>query len=149
MSLTDQEALQLNQAIFSLAHAYESRMSRENPNTQNEMTIFDCAVLMVIGQFTPIQSSELAQRMDVSASTISIYVRRLTQKGLVFMERSLKDRRIWLVKLTEKGQIEYQQIIAGTILYTKDFLTVLEEDEQKILFKLLRKATHSLGYAWQ
>ena len=86
MPLTDQETLQINQALFSLTHAYEVRMVWENPPEQTGMTLYDCAVLMVIGQFAPIQSSELARRMDVTPSTISTYVRRLTQKGLVRME---------------------------------------------------------------
>lgn len=149
MPLSDQEALQINQALFSLTHAYESRMVKENPPNQTGMTVFDCAVLMVIGQFSPIQSSDLAKRMDVSPSTISIYVRRLSQKLLITMERSLEDRRVWSLALTQIGQIAYQQIMTGTVAYTKDFLSALNAEEQQTLHKLLQKTTHSLGYTWQ
>lgn len=149
MPISDQEALQINQALFSLTHAYESRMVRDNPPNQSGMTIFDCAVLMVIGQFSPIQSSDLAKRMDVSPGTISIYVRRLSQKMLVSMERNSVDRRIWLLSLTEKGQQAYQKVIVGTVLYTRDFLSVLSDKEQQTLYELLKKTTHSLGYSWQ
>lgn len=149
MLLSDQEALQINQALFSLTHAYESRMARENPPEQTGMTVFDCAVLMVIGQFSPIQSSDLAKRMDVSPSTISIYVRRLSQKLLITMERNLEDRRIWSITLTKIGLLAYQQIVTGTVAYTKDFLSVLNAEEQQTLHGLLQKATHSLGYTWQ
>jgi len=149
MTLTDQETLQINQALFSLTHAYEVRMVRENPPEQTGMTLFDCAVLMVIGQFAPIQSSELAHRMDVTPSTISTYVRRLTQKGLVRMERDPQDRRTWWLHLTESGQPVYQQIITGSIEYTRDFLSVLNVEEQQTLHMLLHKAAHALGYTWQ
>ena len=115
MPLTDQETLQINQALFSLTHAYEARMVRENPPEKTGMTLYDCAVLMVIGQCAPIQSSELARRMDVTPSTISTYVRRLTQKGLVRMERDPQDRRTWWLHLTESGQPAYQLIITGTV----------------------------------
>jgi DNA-binding MarR family transcriptional regulator len=148
MPLSDQEALQINQTLFSLTHAYDSRMVRENPPEQSGMTLFDCAVLMVIGQFSPIQSSDLAQRMDVSPSTISIYVRRLTQKGLVRMERNVKDRRIWRLHLTANGQSTYQQIIDGTVQYTRDFLSVLDNEEQHMLLNLLCKTTEALGFTW-
>ena len=149
MPLTDQEILQINQALFSLTHAYESRMVQENPPEQTGMTLYDCAVLMVIGQFAPIQSSELARRMDVTPSTISTYVRRLTQKGLVRMERDPQDRRTWWLHPTETGQSSYQLIIAGTIQYTQDFLSALSEVEQQTLHGLLHKAAHALGYTWQ
>lgn len=149
MSLSDLETLQINQALFSITHAYESRMARENPPEKTGMTLFDCAVLMVIGQFSPLQSSDLAQRMDVSASTISIYVKRLTQKSLITMARSQKDRRIWQINLTENGRLAYQQILLGTIIYTKDILSALNDDEQQLLYGLLRKTTHALGFTWQ
>jgi DNA-binding MarR family transcriptional regulator len=149
MSLTDKETLQINQSLFSLSHAYESRMLRENPPEKTGMTLNDCAVLMVIGQCFPIQSSELARRMDVTPSTISTYVRRLTQKGLVRMERDPQDRRTWWLHLTENGQPAYQLILAGTVQYTRDFLSVLSDEEQQALHRLLHKAAHALGFTWQ
>ena len=63
------------------------------------------AVLMVIGQFTPINSRELSKHMDVAASTISVYIRRLTQKGLVRMERDQDDRRTWWLHLTRPASL--------------------------------------------
>jgi DNA-binding MarR family transcriptional regulator len=149
MPLSDQQAIQINQALFSLTHAYEARMARENPPKQTGMTMYDCAVLMVIGQFTPINSHELSKRMDVAASTISVYVRRLTQKGLIRMERDQTDRRTWWLHLTEAGQFAYQMIMDGTIRYTHDFLSALSEAEQQSLHALLQKASHALGFTWQ
>ena len=149
MPLSNQEAIQINQALFSLAHAYEARMVRENPPKQTGMTLYDCAVLMVIGQFTPINSRELSKHMDVAASTISVYIRRLTQKGLVRMERDQKDRRTWWLHLTEAGEFAYQQMIEGTVRYTRDFLAGLSNAEQQTLHGLLQKASHTLGFSWQ
>ena len=149
MPLSNQEAIQINQALFSLAHAYEARMARENPPSQTGMTMYDCAVLMVIGQFTPINSRELSKHMDVAASTISVYIRRLTQKGLVRMERDETDRRTWWLHLTEAGQVAYQLMLDGTVRYTNDFLSTLSEAEQQSLHNLLQKAAHALGFSWQ
>ncbi|MBN2386471.1 MAG: MarR family transcriptional regulator [Anaerolineales bacterium] len=149
MSLSDQEALQINQALFSLTHAYEARMARENPPDQTGMTLYDCAVLMVIGQFAPIQAREVARRMDVAASTISVYVRRLTDKGMVASRRDPNDRRTWWLHLTEVGQFAYQQIVAGTVRYTRDFFSSLSAPEQQTLHSLLHKVAHELGFTWQ
>lgn len=149
MSLTDHEILQINQALFSLTHAYDARMTRENPPEKTGVTLYDCAVLMVIGQFAPIQSSALARQMDVTPGTISTYVRRLTQKGLVRMERDSQDRRTWWLHLTETGQPAYQMIVAGTVEYTRDFLSALSAEEQQTLHGLLHKAAHALGFTWQ
>jgi DNA-binding MarR family transcriptional regulator len=149
MPLSDQKSIQINQALFSLSHAYEARMARENPPKQTGMTLYDCAVLMVIGQFTPINSRELSKRMDVAASTISVYVRRLTQKGLVRMERDQDDRRTWWLYLTEPGRLAHQMMVDGTVRYTHDFLSALSDEEQETLHSLLHKAVHALGFTWQ
>jgi DNA-binding MarR family transcriptional regulator len=149
MPLSDQNTIQINQALFSLTHAYEARMARENPPKQTGMTLYDCAVLMVIGQFSPINSRELSKHMEVAASTISVYIRRLTQKGLVRMERDQDDRRNWWLHLTETGQVAYQLILDGTVRYTRDFLSALSDAEQQTLHDLLQKAAHALGYSWQ
>jgi DNA-binding MarR family transcriptional regulator len=67
----------------------------------------------------------------------------------VRMERNPQDRRIWRLHLTEKGEPAYQQIIAGTVIYTRDFLSVLSNEEQQTLLDLLQKTTHALGFTWQ
>lgn len=149
MPLTDQQLIQINQALFSLTHAYENRMTQENPPEKTGLTLYDCAVLMVIGQSAPIQSGELARRMDVTPSTISTYVRRLSQKGLVRMERDPQDHRAWWLHLTETGRPIYLMILAGTAEYTRDFLSSLSDEEQQTLHTLLQKAAHALGFTWQ
>lgn len=149
MTLSDKEYLQINQALFSLTHAYEARMERENPPEETGMTLYDCAVLMVLGMFAPLNSRELAQRMDVAPSTISVYVRRLTRKGLVRMERDQEDRRNWWLHLSPAGQAAHAAILAGTVRYTRDFLAALDEAEQQTLHRLLLKVSHEMGFTWQ
>lgn len=65
------------------------------------------------------------------------------------MERDPDDRRTWWLHLTEAGQSAYQQIIAGTVQYTRDFLSAFSEEEQQTLQSLLYKAVHVRGFAWQ
>jgi DNA-binding MarR family transcriptional regulator len=149
MPLSDKEYLQINQALFTLTHAYESRMSKGEPRNVLDLKLSDCSVLMVLHQFAPINSKELTRIMDINPGTISVYVQRLVEKGLVEREQDNSDRRNWWLKLTEAGQMAGQATIAGAVEYTSSFLTALDEEEQKILHTLLLKASHSLGFDWQ
>ncbi|MBN1305087.1 MAG: MarR family transcriptional regulator [Anaerolineales bacterium] len=149
MPLTEKEYIRINQALFTLAHAYESRMTREHPADKTGLTIFECAVMMVIGQTAPINSQELSRRMDVPPSTVSVYIRGLRKKGLVKSEQDQQDRRNWWLALTDQGQLVYQAIIAGTSQYTQDFFSALSDEEQRTLLDLLLKASHNLGFTWQ
>jgi len=149
MSLTDKEYLQVNQALFSLAHAYESRMVEDEKELQSGLALSDRAVLMVLGQLAPLNSRRLVEVMDINPGTISVYVQRLVKRGLVRRERDQEDRRTWWLHLTEAGQDAYRETILGTTMYTRDFLAALDEEEQRELHRLLLKASHSLGFDWQ
>ena len=149
MSLSDKEYLQVNQALFSLAHAYESRMAEEETRNTLGLRLSDCSVLMVLGQFAPLNSRRLSELMDINPGTISVYVQRLVEKGLVQSERDTADRRNWWLTLTDLGQAAAQGVIAGAVEYTRDFLSALDEAERQTLHRLLLKASHGLGFDWQ
>ncbi len=149
MPLSDAQCRQINQAAFTLVHAYESRMARAEQAHPTGLALSDRAVLMVLGQLAPLNSRQLSDAMDINPGTISVYVQRLFEKGLVRRERDEEDRRNWWLSLTRAGQKAYQETIAGTVAYTRDFLSVLSDAEKRTLHRLLLKVSHSLGFDWQ
>ena len=149
MSLSDRECLQINQALFSLAHAYESRRAEVERQHPTGLALSDRAVLMVLGQFAPVNSRRLSELMDINPGTISVYIQRLVKKGLVKKTQDEDDRRNWWLGLTQAGQDAYQETIVGTVIYTREFLAALDETEQQTLHQLLLKVSHSLGFDWQ
>jgi DNA-binding MarR family transcriptional regulator len=149
VSLTDKQYLQINQALFSLTHAYEARMAREQRQIETGLSLADRAVVMVLGQFEPLNSRRLSELMDINPGTISVYVQRLVEKRLVRKEQDVKDRRNWWLSLTEAGQNAYRETLAGAIAYTRDFVSALDATEQRRFHELLLKASRSLGFDWQ
>ena len=147
--LSDKEYLQINQALFSLTHAYESRMAGEGERNVLDLALSDCSVLMVLHQFAPVNSAQLSRIMDINPGTISVYVQRLVEMGLVQKEQDTDDRRTWWLALTDPGQATAQEIVATAAAYTRDFLSALDEAELHALHQSLLKASHSLGFDWQ
>lgn len=145
MTLSDKQCLQINQALFSLVNAYEIRAAGENTS----LTVTEQSVIMVLGQLAPINSRQLAKAMHLSPGPVSLQVKKLVRKGLIQKEQDQDDQRNWWLTLTETGQRAYQGTLAGAALYTRDFLSALEEDEMQVLHQLLQKVSHSLGYEWQ
>jgi DNA-binding MarR family transcriptional regulator len=148
MALTEKAFLQINQALFTLAHAYESRMEREETRNAMGLRLSDCSMLMVIGQFERINARRLSELMDINPGTISVYVQRLVELGLLKKQQDEQDRRNWWLELTDLGRMAAQGVIAGAVEYTRDFLAALSEDEQQTLHALLLKASHGLGFDW-
>ena len=149
MSLTKKEYIQINQALFSLVQAYQSRMSKETARNVLKLVPSDFSTLMVLGQFAPINGRQLSKLMNINPGTISLYVQRLVKKGLVQREQDQGDRRNWWLSLTEMGQEVYEAMMVSAVEYTSDFLSTLEEAEQVTLHQLLLKASHGLGFNWQ
>ena len=149
VGLSARQYLQVNQALFSLAHAYESRMAQAEAQEPSGLALSERAALMVLGQFAPVNSVRLSTIMDINPGTISVYVQRLVTKGLVQREQDGEDRRNWWLTLTAEGKAAYEETIEGAVDYTRDFLSALDESEQRTLHRLLLKASHSLGFGWQ
>jgi DNA-binding MarR family transcriptional regulator len=104
---------------------------------------------MVLGQAGRLASRQLSGRMDITPGTVSQYVSRLSGRGLLEQTRDTQDRRAWWLTLTEAGQDVYQRAHAGSVRYTTDMLAMLDPDEQRVLHRLLLKASHGNGYEWQ
>ena len=149
MPLSDKQYLQINQAVFSLANAYRVRCINEKVKEGLGLTLPEQAVLMVLGQLTPINSRQLSRAMNINPGTISVRLESLIKKKLVKKEQDQEDRRNWRLLLTEEGEELYQLTIAGTATYTRDFISVLSKNEQRDLHRSLSKIAHSLGYDWQ
>jgi len=148
MTLPDKAYLQINQALFSLTHAYEARMAAE-ASSENDLSLADCSVLLVLHQFAPTTAARLAEMMDINPGTISVYIQRLAKKGLVRRVQDADDLRTWWLTFTDAGRPVAEGIVAGAAAYTRDFLAALDDEEQQTLHRLLLKASHSLGFDWQ
>ncbi len=148
MTLPDKVFIQINQALFTLTHAYETRMESKEKRNVLALKLSDCSVLMVMGQFERINARRLSELMGINPGTISVYVQRLVDLGLIQKLQDAEDRRNWWLELTVPGRMAAQGVIAGAVEYTRDFLAALSEEEQKLLQALLLKASHNLGFDW-
>lgn len=148
MLLSKKQCIQLNQAVFSTANAYRSRMMRDGSVERTGLTLPDRSTLMVLGQFKPTTARDLSKLMDINPGTISVYVQRLVERGLVERTQDEKDRRTWWLSLTADGKVAYRETLAGATAYTRDFLEPLTAEEQLTLHGLMLKVAEGLGYAW-
>ncbi len=149
MSLSDAACIQINQAIFSLANAYRSKMQQDGIVEATGLNLPDRSTLMVLGQLAPTTARNLSRAMDINAGTISVYVQRLVDKALVTRTQDKSDRRTWWLALTKQGQIAYRETLVGAAAYTRSFLSSLSEREQVHLHEMLLKLSSVLGYQWQ
>ena len=148
MPLSNEACIQINQAVFSMANAYRSKMQRDGVVDATGLTLPDRSTLMVLGQSSPTTARNLSKAMDINPGTISVYVQRLVEKGLVSRSQDEQDRRTWQLSLTENGEVAYQDTLAGAAAYTHHFLRSLTDKEQTAFHQILLKISARLGYEW-
>jgi DNA-binding MarR family transcriptional regulator len=95
-------------------------------------------VIMLLDQIEALTCSELGRRLATQNSTVTGIVDRMVDAGLVKREQSQEDRRIWHIRLTERGSQIARQVDVAPWAILRRAINAMEPSEQKQLFKLLR-----------
>ena len=69
-----------------------------------DITNNDMHVIEAIGIGEPRNMSSVAKTLSVTVGTLTIAINNLVKKGYVHRVRSVEDRRVVLISLTEKGE---------------------------------------------
>ncbi len=120
------------------------RLSNENIRsfglTTPQFGAFEC-----LGHLGPMTTGELARKMLISGGNTTCIVDNLVREGLVEREHSADDRRVILVRLSAKGQKLFEEIFPKHAHHIETLASVLTEEEQKELGRLLKKLGTALA----
>ena len=104
-----------------------------------DITNNDMHIIEAIGMNEPKNMSTIAREISVTVGTLTIAMNSLVKKGYVTRCRSMQDRRVVHISLSEKGVKAYyhhkhfhEQMIQGVV-------EVLTEEELQALIKALTK----------
>lgn len=103
----------------------------------NDLSITEFHTLEAIGNNDPKSMSEIADKLKITVGTLTTAINRLLKKGYVERKRDPYDRRIVLIKLTEKGiNANYHHEKFHTEMVEK-MICNLRIEEDKTLLKSL------------
>ena len=91
---------------------------------------------------------ELAQRMHISAATLSVSVRRMEAAGLVLRRPDEKDARLTRLYLTEKGEELDRRCRKGREFLINTLYADFSDSDVQTLSSLLTRMTQSLERSW-
>ncbi|MBI5117126.1 MarR family transcriptional regulator [Candidatus Poribacteria bacterium] len=126
-----------------LAVVYSNLMLREIDGIKNgsmkDLTFHEIHTIEIIGNMEEGTVSQIAEQAKVAQSTMSTMIDKLVKKGIVKRTRSKSDRRVVSTKLTDKGKLAYREHENVHREVTKNWLHVLNEQEQKFLLDIMEK----------
>ncbi|WP_232193827.1 MarR family winged helix-turn-helix transcriptional regulator [Mammaliicoccus sciuri] len=122
------------QIEYSLRHIVE----RTKLKSRGQLKIYDITppqfiALQWLNEHDQITIGELSKRLFLAYSTTTDIVDKLEKKELVQRIQSEKDKRVFHVKLLEKGTALIDEVVQARQIYTEDLLSIME-DEDKIKF---------------
>jgi MarR family transcriptional regulator, 2-MHQ and catechol-resistance regulon repressor len=106
---------------------------------QHGLTQPQFGVLEMLGHLGPMTIGDIGKRMLVTGGCVTVILDNLEKEGLVERVRSLEDRRVIKVQLTQKGQSLFTGVFHKHADKVAELASVLTEEEQLQLSTLLRK----------
>lgn len=103
------------------------------------------AALETLGHLGPLKLGELCRKQLVTGGNMTVVIDNLEKEGLVERVHSTEDRRAIMVRLTKKGEKLFREIFRQHAAYVTELASVLTQEEQEELGRLLKK----LGLALQ
>lgn len=108
----------------------------------NDLSVTEMHIIEAIGVERELTMSEVANELDITVGTLTTAINKLIKKEYVERRRIEEDRRVVLIKLTEKGIKAYHSHAAFHEDMIKGVILELDENEERILIESLKKLTN-------
>lgn len=102
-----------------------------------DITNNDMHIIEAIGIETPRNMSEIAHRLHVTVSTLTINMNGLEKKGYIRRERSSEDKRVVYVTLMDKGKKAFYHHRDFHKSMIKAIVKDMNDQELEILYRCL------------
>ena len=136
---TKEEIRSLN-AFIKLVRAAQSVSGRvESHFSEIGLSVSQFGALEALYHLGPLYQKDLASKILKSTGNITMVVDNLEKRGLVERMRDEKDRRLYSVRITEKGAGLIKSFFPGHVDRIVNEMGALKRAEQKELERLCKK----------
>ena len=120
------------------------RIDKWNPLTSSVLNLQEVRVVLGIGTGGAMTMSRMADRLQLSVSSMTAVIDKLEKKKFVARDRQAEDRRVVEVTLTKAGRKFFDLAQQAHMQFMTEFLGALSASEQDTMLQLFRKVTANL-----
>ena len=138
---------QKSQELAGYLHAIRQKLQRAdklNPKVSQVLNVQEAHALLSIGAGERMTMSAIADRLQLSLSSMTTVIDKLEKKKFVARGRKKDDRRVVEVTLTRAGHKFYDVVQNAHLEFVTQMLKALDAAEQDTLLNLFRKITANL-----
>jgi len=104
-----------------------------------DITNNDMHIIEAVGVNKPRKMSDIAKLLGVTVGTLTTNMNGLEKKSYIIRERSLKDKRVVFITLTERGKKAFFHHRDFHKNMIKAVVADLDDTEKRVLYKALEK----------
>jgi len=104
-----------------------------------ELSVTEWRVIAVLGRYSDVSASEVAERTAMDKVAVSRAVASLIGAGRVRREVHGHDRRRSVLALTGKGRKVYEQVAPRALAHERRLIGLLDSEERRWLDRILDK----------
>lgn len=129
----------LNELLVNLFnHVMDLEAKAVITEEYKDITNNDMHIIEAIGVEEPRNMSEIARRLSVTVSTLTTNMNGLEKKGYIVRARSVEDKRVVYVTLTEKGKKAFYHHRDFHKKMIRALVKDLNEEEMEVLYRCLQ-----------
>lgn len=132
----------MNEILFHKLYFINEIFEQKSKTQQKEMNNISRGqgrIIAILKRKDNISTKNLAIILGISVSALNSLLTKLEKKGFIVKENSMEDKRVLLIKLTEKGR-NYE--IKPSVDY--NLFDCLEDNQKEEFDKYLNKIIHEL-----
>lgn len=136
----DQKTDRLLFHIWLLTGHFNSLLSNScEKEAECDLSVQEIKAIEFLGRKGTNKMKDLADYLKLAVSSTTTLVDNLENKGVVKRERSLEDRRVIMLQLTEDGKQNYQSTLDSYRQFCRNILSALSLEEQNNLLEIFDK----------
>ena len=126
-------------SYIKLIRAAESLSSKINlVLNESGLTESQFGVLDALIHLGPMKQKELGKKILKSGGNITMVINNLEKRGLVQRKKGEKDKRQFIIHLTNSGKNLIQELLPTITKKIKNYFEILSSDEQKELQRICK-----------
>lgn len=129
----------LNELLVNLFnHVMDLESKAVITEEYRDITNNDIHIIEAIGVEEPRNMSEIARRLSITVSTLTTNMNGLEKKGYIVRTRSVEDKRVVYVTLTEKGKKAFYHHRDFHRKMIRALVKDLNEEDMEVLYRCLK-----------
>ncbi|MDO5018147.1 MAG: MarR family transcriptional regulator [Lagierella massiliensis] len=127
--------------VYILLNRVINKLKRENYKliSQYNLTLSQFAVLEALYTAGELTTGEVMEKVLTTSGNIPVIVKNLEKEGYITRRQSEKDRRKFMLDLSESGYKLMCELVPENRNHIDEFISIWTEEEKRQLIKLLNK----------